>query len=421
MATAQRKAEARLREVNADLERRVEQKTAGLRSCSTQAARAEADASEPARTNSSPRSRELRGPLQGIVGYAPLLVSGTLDAATTNCPRSHRPQCKRPGAGSDLLDVSRAVAGKLTLDLGTVDLRTTVEAALLNVQRSADANGVLLSLDVEEAVEPISADSNRLQQVIWNLLSNAVKFTPRGGNVAVRIRGDVAGVLVEVQDSGSGIDPRFLPHVFDPFRQAEPSTTRTQGGLGLGLSIVRHCLAHGGTVEAHSDGPDEGDLRIPPAVQHRSAPSEERMERRPERASAAGRRTRVRPRRPRTRGGSLAVAVLPRSDCSPADSAARAAEAIERLHPDVLLSDLGMPGEDGFALMARLRSLGRTIPAIAVTGFASPADRERTRAAGFRQHLAKPIDHDQLVAAIVELAARRSPDGTTEPVITRSS
>jgi len=429
-AAARKRAEDRLRDLNADLENRVRRKTEELALLLDleKAARAEADDANRLKEEFlATISHELRGPLQGIVGYAPLLLSGVLDGPTTRAAieaidRNAKALSKLI---EDLLDVSMAVSGKFSLELATVNLAEVTQMAIANVQRSAQSKGILLTVDIDPAVEPLSADATRLQQAIWNLLSNAIKFTPRGGHVSVTIRHERAGALIEVADSGIGIPADFLPYVFDRFRQAEQSTTRTQGGLGLGLSIVRHVvLAHGGTVEAHSEGPGRGAtfrVYLPSApTSDAAAPP---MTREPDRESRRleGVKVLVLDDDPDSReilscflSGSGAMV-------SRAESAASAIQAIERLQPDVLVSDLALPGEDGFALMARLRSLGRMIPAIAVTGFASTADRARTRAAGFRTHLSKPIDREALVAAVAALApARRSLPPGSEPVMTRS-
>jgi hypothetical protein len=355
-----------------------------------------------------------------------MLVSGALDQATTRTVADAIDRNAKTLAKliEDILDVSKALSGKMPLDIDTTDLKAVAEAAILNVRRAADAKGVTLRLEIDPAIEPVPADATRLQQVVWNLLSNAVKFTPSGGRVTLAIRRDAHGVVLEVIDSGIGISADFLPYVFDRFRQADSSATRALGGLGLGLSIVRHVvLAHGGTVEAFSAGLGLGStfrISLPgTATALPTAGARQHQGDRPHRLEAVS----VLVLDDHADSRQLFSQWLSQQGASvrAVDSVAGAREAMELKEPDVLVSDLALPGEDGFALMAELRSRGRIIPAIAVTGFTSPADRARTRAAGFQRHLSKPVDQDSLVAAVAELCLEPRPlETTAASILSRS-
>jgi CheY-like chemotaxis protein/anti-sigma regulatory factor (Ser/Thr protein kinase) len=320
----------------------------------------------------------------------------------------------------DILDVSRIISGKLRLAMQPVDIPDIARHAIEAIAPTAHAKGIQLESHVDPDVSPVSADPERLQQVVWNLLSNAVKFTGRGGAIELRI-GDVDGqVEISVRDTGIGITPEFLPHLFERFRQADASTTREHGGLGLGLSIARQLVEmHGGTIDAASEGAGRGStfrVRLPaiaPADAHDDEPV---MVRIADDASAA--------RLPELHG----VRVLAVDDdrdalqmlreilqsagahVSTADSAQAALDAIDAVHPDVLVSDVGMPRMDGFDLIARIRSSPkaavRGLPAVAVTAYARSEDRARALRAGYQMHLSKPIDPAELLAAVASLGQR---------------
>jgi signal transduction histidine kinase len=372
-------------------------------------------------------SHELRTPLNAMLGWAQLLRTGNLDAATAaraleTIERNARSQAQLI---SDLLDVSRIITGKLRLELQPIELPLVLEAVLDTVRPAADAKGLQLAVRVDPLVPALRGDADRIQQVIWNLVSNAIKFTPAGGRVEVELGRRPDLVELAVRDTGIGIRPDFLPYVFDRFRQAESAITRTHGGLGLGLSIVRHLVElHGGTVAVASPGEGRGatfTVRLPAQG---TAPDLPRHE--PAAAGGAGERPRLdglhvlvvddeadaRELTARMLGGAGARVTA-------AASAAAALGALEGELPDVLVVDLGMPGEDGYALLRQVRALpaarGGALPAAALTAYARAEDRARALAAGFQIHLAKPVDPPELVAAVAGLAAgpssRRAADG----------
>jgi CheY-like chemotaxis protein/two-component sensor histidine kinase len=324
----------------------------------------------------------------------------------------------------DLLDVSRIVTGKLRLDVRPADLREVIDAAIESVKTAADAKGIALDARLPEAAVTMPVDPDRLQQIVWNLLSNAIKFTPGGGRVEVGLERSATEVSIVVADTGAGISVEFLPYVFDRFRQAEGSSTRTYGGLGLGLAIVRHLVElHGGTVRATSPGEGHGTtftVTLPVRAGRRGA--DEMVAR----LRAAGHAT-----RPRSRAlagvrvllvedaadtRELIVAVLAQhgAGVEAVDSVAAAREALARAVPHVLVSDIGMRGEDGSTLIREVRhrtDAVRSVPAVALTAYAGPEDRRRALREGYDVHIAKPIDPDQLVALLAELGPFREGRG----------
>jgi signal transduction histidine kinase len=368
-------------------------------------------------------SHELRTPLNAILGWVQVLRTGKLDEAAAakaleTIERNARAQAQLIG---DLLDVSRIITGKLRLDFKPVELHRVIDAALESVQPAADAKGIRLAVNLGALAFPVLGDSDRLQQVVWNLLSNGIKFTPRGGRVEVLLRESAGNAVIQVSDSGIGIRPDFLPFVFDRFRQAEGSITRSHTGLGLGLSIVRHMVElHGGTVAVDSAGEGQGSTFT---VQL------------PMRAEL----TEGLPFVDRRRGaGSSPVASLPDllkdlrvlvvedekdtrdllemalrqcgAEVSAYGSVPEALAAFDRLPPDVVVSDIGIPEEDGYSLIQKIRSRdpgsGGMVPAAALTAYARTEDRLRALEAGFQKHLAKPLDPAELVAAVASLAGR---------------
>lgn len=368
-------------------------------------------------------SHELRTPLSAMLGWATLLRNGSLptervDRALETIERNARAQGQLI---EDLLDVSRIMAGKLTLAVESVEVRSVVEQALESVRPAADAKGVRLQSTLDSSVR-VMGDPQRVQQVVWNLVSNAVKFTPRGGRVQVTLVRDHSAAEITVADTGQGIAADFLPHVFERFRQEEGGSTRRAGGLGLGLSIVRHLVElHGGVVSAESEGLGKGStfrVRLPISVATRrdSHDGEGRV------LTPPGNRI---PCPPELRG--LVVVVV---DDEPdtrelvktllegceaivhtADSVARALELVEEKRPDLVVSDIGMPDEDGYSLIAKVRALppergGRTF-AIALTAYARTEDRTRALLAGFQAHVPKPVEPIELFAVAASLAARR--------------
>jgi PAS domain S-box-containing protein len=372
-------------------------------------------------------SHELRTPLTAILGWTRMLQLGRLDAgragrALETIERNTRAQVKLV---EDLLDLSRIVTGKLRLDIWTVDLPRVTEAAVESTRLAAEAKSIRIETALDPAAGPALGDPHRLQQVVWNLLSNALKFTPRGGLVQVRLARDGDEARLSVRDTGQGIAPAFLPYVFDPFRQGESAMTRTHGGLGLGLSIVRQLVElHGGRVKVESGGPGQGatfTIVLPlaaawqPEPRAGSAPPAHGTGAVSARGFPAldGVRVLVVDDEPDTRevvatvlGGCGAAVVT-------AASAAEALAELERRRPDVLLGDLAMPGEDGFALIGRIRAAeadpARRLPAAALTAYARGEDRAAVLAAGFDMHIAKPIDPADLAQSVAELARRSRP------------
>jgi signal transduction histidine kinase/ActR/RegA family two-component response regulator len=366
-------------------------------------------------------SHELRTPLNAILGWTKLLRANAvpqagIDRALEKVERNAQVQTRLV---EDLLEVSRITSGKLRLELKPVDLVALVNTAVDSIRPTAEARGVAVERRLTEFALPTIGDPDRLQQVIWNLLSNAVKFTPPGGGVSIDVsRQDGNDVLV-VSDTGIGIDAAFLPSVFDTFRQADATATRTQGGLGLGLSIVRHLVEmHGGEVRAESDGLGKGarfSVRLP--VRTLSAAQTilqaESGARQPSRLLTE----------PRLAGSSvlvvdddqdtreLLVSVLEVAGAR-VHAAASAAEGFARClqeKPDAIVSDVAMPEQDGYSLMQEVEAaLGKEAPRvrIALTAFAGQKDRERAVAAGYQRHMAKPFDPQELVAALEGLLAR---------------
>jgi signal transduction histidine kinase len=362
-------------------------------------------------------SHELRSPLSAILTWTTLLRSGGLDAnrgqrALESIDRNARLQKKLI---EDLLDVSRIISGKLSLELGWVDLAALAREALEAAQLAAEAQGVRVEREIADDLRPVRADGSRLLQVLNNLMSNAVKFTPRGGVVALRIVAEGPWARIEVRDSGKGIEPAFLPHLFERFRQADASTTRREGGLGLGLAIVRHLVEmHGGTVTAQSEGPDRGSVfTVRLAMPETLAPSAEsarrpRAPRSEAPASLAGMRVLVVD--DDADGREAVVVMLERAGARvrEAPSARAALAALADEPPHVIVSDIGMPQEDGYEFMRRVRALGPEsggdLPAVAMTAYARNEDRARVFEAGYQAYLAKPLDAGDLIATLLELA-----------------
>jgi PAS domain S-box-containing protein len=385
-------------------------------------------------------SHELRTPLTAILGWAHMLEADGLDQKTTRHAVAviRRNAVQQQQIVEDILDVSRIITGKLRLESEPVELTPVVQAALDTIAPAAEAKGLKLrsSLDPEAAV---TGDAARLQQVVWNLLANAVKFTPAGGEVRASVERLLTHVRVQVSDTGQGILPEFLPYAFDRFRQADMGTTRQHGGLGLGLSIVRHLVeGHGGSVHAYSAGEGSGatftvDLPLPveaePSAPRAEAPG----------AQAQGARTHEGTHAPRAEGrdseeelpplvGMRVLAVDDDADTlemlllflrragaevAAAPSAAAALEVLERFRPDVLVADIGMPEVDGYELLRRVRALGAErgglTPAVALTAYAGEADRARALRSGFQAHLPKPVEPAALVNAVTNLAGTAAP------------
>jgi len=359
-------------------------------------------------------SHELRTPLQSILSWSHMLRQPDVDRATAQrglevIERNARAQTRLI---EDLLDVSRIISGKLVLERRLVRLADVVAAALEDALPAAQAKEVALAH--EQAASPaVVGDPHRLRQVVDNLLSNAVKFTPRGGSILVRLEADRGEAVLSVEDTGPGIDPSFAPHLFEPFRQADSSTTRAHKGLGIGLAIVRQLVeVHGGTVHAESRGGGQGArfrVRLPIAA----APATQE----PAVAGAASQWARLDGLRvllvedeADTRESLVRALQQYGADVTAVDSSASALEALDVEPFDVLLSDLGMPGEDGFALIRRVRARpparGGRVPAVALSAYARSEERARAVLAGFDAHVAKPIEPAALSAAVLQAASR---------------
>jgi signal transduction histidine kinase len=364
-------------------------------------------------------SHELRGPVHAIAGWTAVLRSDQLDAekrsrAIDVIDRNARIQVQLI---DDLLDISRAASGKLRLDMHPCFPVESVEDSVATVLPPAETKGVRIERALDPGAGPVLADPDRLQQVVVNLLGNAVKFTPRGGWVEVRLEADGGGVRIQVRDSGEGIDPELLPHVFDYFWQADASTTHRQGGLGLGLAIARQLVElHGGNVSAASPGHGQGAVFTVslPLLKPRQATKELPIVLPPAGDAApspplAGLRVLAVEDDESTLDALTELLSLRGADVTPAASVSQALEILQELDPDVLVSDIGMPERDGYELIREIRALGRdaaALPAVAVTAFASPEDRQRALAAGFQVHLAKPVDPKELMHVIAALAGR---------------
>jgi signal transduction histidine kinase len=386
-----------------------------------QAARAQAEAASRAKDDFlATISHELRTPLTAILAW-PLILRGKLDdpdAVGRGLEVIERNAKLQAQIIEDLLEVSRIITGKMRLDPRPTPLTPILESAVDAVRSAAEAKGIILKTLVDEAVGQVYADPDRLQQILWNLLSNAIKFTPQGGRVEVRLKRGRTGVEIAVADDGIGISPEFLPHVFERFRQADSSTSRRHGGLGLGLSIVRHLVElHGGTVRADSAGAGQGatfTLELP-VLEARGAAALERrpaaLEQVPHAVGGeglAGLRLLVVDDEPDTLEMLTAALAGFGAEVKGSSSAAEALAALPGWGADVLVSDIGMPGEDGYALIRRVRALppeqGGNTPAAALTAFARTEDRVRALSAGFQIHVPKPVEPVELVAVVQNLA-----------------
>jgi len=400
-------------------------------------------------------SHELRTPLNAILGWTQLLrmgkpTEGELSRGLDVIERNVRSQTKLI---EDLLDVSRITTGKLRLSVRPIALAPVIEAAVDAVRPAAAAKSIVIDVDVGGggAADQIPGDPDRLQQVVWNLLSNAVKFTPANGRIEVALERVEGQSQIRVTDSGQGIDPKFLPYVFDRFRQADSSSTRSHGGLGIGLTIVRHIVElHGGTVRAESRGDGTGAtflVNLPVSTVRHGGASEGPTRETPAALTSAAsvppaadsngngdRHGRPDPAGPPARLRGLRVLIVDdeadardiigeilRRSGAEVTTAATAQEGLQllgRVRPDVLVSDIAMPDEDGYAFMRCIRQLtpadGGDTPAVALTAYAREEDRARALAAGFRLHLPKPVEPEELVGAVAGLAlANGSGSGRT--------
>jgi signal transduction histidine kinase/ActR/RegA family two-component response regulator len=385
-------------------------------------------------------SHELRTPLNAILGWATLMRQGRMDANTAAraieaIERNAKAQAQLI---EDLLDVSRMISGNLRLNLQRTNLVSVIKAAVDVVHPAADAKNIQLELELE-AVEDLEADAHRLQQVVWNLLSNALKFTDAGGTVRIKLERVRSQARIEVSDTGEGIDPKFLPHLFEPFRQADGSSTKRHGGLGLGLAIAHRLVEmHGGTIAAKSEGAGRGatfTLGLPMRIARASdvlpvVTSESSA------FNVAGSEMDV----PRLAGvkvltvddeqdtREMVKGVLEQfgADVLSASSVKEAFAAFHDWNPDVIVCDIGMPGEDGYSLIRKVRQLpsraDRETPAIALTGYVRPEDQQRALAAGYQMFVPKPVEANQLASAIAGVLGPngrcREPDSA--PLLTAS-
>ncbi|HEY9901368.1 MAG TPA: response regulator [Candidatus Sericytochromatia bacterium] len=368
-------------------------------------------------------SHELRSPLNAMLGWTRLLNSRKFDEATTTramqtIERSAKSQAQLV---EDLLDVSRIIQGKLRLNVRPVELISAIESAIETVRPAAEAKEIRIQSVLDPSAGLVAGDFDRLQQVVWNLLSNGIKFTPKGGCVMVRLERVNSHVEITVTDTGKGIDPEFVPYVFERFRQADSTSTRVYSGLGLGLAIVRHLVElHGGTVAAYSEGEGKGatftvKLSLMPI----------RVERNPGKRLHPAIDLEVPFDQPPALNGvrvlivddevdsrELLVAALEQFEAKvfAVGSASEALDAVSQLKPDVLVSDIGMPLEDGYSLIRKVRHLsaeqGGQIPAIALTAYARSEDRMKAIAAGFQIHIPKPVEPAELVTVVASLAKR---------------
>ena len=408
-------AEMRLQDTLASVEQQVADRTEALSQTMAELNISKQQADEACHLKDqflATASHELRTPLNAIVGWVHVLQTG---AAVNDAQRQHAISAIERNARiqtrliEDLLDVSRMIQGQVSLTVEPINLRSIVDAAIDTLRATAIAKEIALVVEGPDDVLPVIGDAHRLQQVAWNLLSNAVKYTPPGGRVVVSVTQEGPHAVLRVSDNGEGIDPYFLPHLFEPFRQGVSKTMRS--GLGLGLAIVRRLVdLHGGRIDAASQGAGEGaqfTVTLPLA-----------------RVSAAEALQPAAVIEPKFHNLHVLVAE------DDADSAA-AVTAILRLHgcetqtaataseclritgqwpPDLLICDIGLPDDDGYGLLRRLRRLpeGEKLPAIALTAYAQPQDRDKALAAGFRAHLSKPLDPEKLlreISAVVDASS----------------
>jgi signal transduction histidine kinase/ActR/RegA family two-component response regulator len=374
-------------------------------------------------------SHELRTPLTAVLGWARMLRLGHADEQSMErgLASIERNAAAQARLVDDLLDVSRIVSGKMRLDVRVVDLPAVVESAVEAVRPAASAKQIRLQTSLDPLAGPVVGDPDRLQQVVWNLVSNSVKFTPRAGEVWVRLtRGD-SHVEIAVSDTGQGMAPEVVPHVFERFRQADSSSTRAHGGLGLGLALVKHLVElHGGSVFAQSTGPGQGatfSVRLPIRVDAERLPAADVPRRAGEatapNVSANGSLERVRLLCVDDEVDTLELFTQILADTGAeivtATSVAEAMAQFAQRRPDVLVCDIEMPGEDGYSLVRRVRGLaaedGGGVPAVAVTAYGRAEDRARLLAAGYDGYIAKPVEPGELVAVVVALAQRSRRDG----------
>jgi CheY-like chemotaxis protein len=362
-------------------------------------------------------SHELRTPLNAILGWTQLMTKPDADQTVIKrgaavVARNTRVQAQLI---SDLLDMSRIVSGKLRLDIHHVDLHAAVADAIEIVQKEADEKGIAIERALDNPAGSIAGDPARLQQIVWNLLSNAIKFTPKGGVVRVGLRQSGADAEITVADTGVGIRPDFLPHIFDRFQQADQSITRRFGGLGLGLSIAKHLVEqHGGSIRAESRGEGQGAsfTIVLPSTFHAGMGELRRAEATPQETPPSESLNRIRvfvvEDELDTREFLDRFLTACGAEVLTVSTAAEALARLPQCEADVLVSDIGLPDMDGYDLMQQIRRLGvknlGAMPAIALTAYARIEDRTRALRAGYQVHLAKPVEPAELVATIASFA-----------------
>jgi signal transduction histidine kinase/CheY-like chemotaxis protein len=368
-------------------------------------------------------SHELRTPLSAILGWSQVLLSRTAENSEMHqgletITRNARAQSQLI---EDLLDMNRIVSGKIRLDVQRVDLLPIIDAVLDSVRPSVEAKAIALRRTIDPGAGVVLGDPNRLQQVVWNLLTNAVKFTPKGGKIDIVLQRVNSHVEISVHDDGCGISAEFLPHLFERFRQADSSSTRKHGGLGLGLSIVKQLVElHGGTVQAESRGLGQGaafTVKLPlRAVGDFAGVSREHptTARHDDPASSTvslnGIRVLVVDDEPDARDLLRTVLECAHAEVLTAGSADDALRLVRAERFDVIVSDIGMPGRDGYQFMRDVRALeadGSSTPAIALTAFARSRDRTQAMLAGFQVHVSKPIEPQELVASVKSLTLHK--------------
>ena len=364
-------------------------------------------------------SHELRTPLNSMLGWVRLLRAGTLDVAKTTHALDviERSVGQQARLISDLLDVSRIVAGRLQLTMTVVDFPALVRGTVESARPSAEAKAITLVSQIDPAAGPVRGDSDRLRQVIDNLLVNAVKFTPAGGQITVRLLASGEARLI-VSDTGKGIDADFLPHIFDRFRQADSTSTRAHAGLGLGLAIVHHLVElHGGRVTAESPGAGAGatfTITLPLVATGNDVIAKSAGARQPQASDVLG-GVNVLVVEDDADTRDLLATVLAEHGAAPTTTANAhdGMTAMRRSTPDVLVCDIAMPGDDGYTFIAQVRSTekGAHVPALALTAYARTEDRDRALTAGFDAHLSKPVEPKDFVAAVARLARRADGNG----------
>jgi PAS domain S-box-containing protein len=367
-------------------------------------------------------SHELRNPLNAITGWASLIYTGRIAGdqmmrATQTILRNAQSLNRMIG---DLLDVSRIVSGRMRLELRPVELATVIDSAIEVIRPAAEAKGVRLEASLERPATEVAGDPDRLQQVMTNLLSNALKFTPNGGRIQVELHRVESHAEIVVKDTGIGIELDLLPYIFERFRQGDTSTARKHGGLGLGLAIARHIVElHGGIISARSDGIGMGaeftiQLPLPQPAEESALRDREAM--RTVEAGATplpslkGLRVMVVDDEADAREVVTAVLIQAGAEVAPVGSSSEAMDLIARWRPEVMVSDIGMPGEDGYALIRKVRALGPgsggDIPAVALTAFARTHDRLKILSSGYQMHVPKPVEPMELATVVASLTKR---------------